>query len=315
MLQTTPIRIGTRRSPLARYQATLVGKTLVTQWPGLEVQYVYVQTEGDARRSEPLERLAGTGVFVKELQQALLGGTIDLAVHSLKDMPAAGPEGLAIAAVLPRADARDVLAAASSQLDQLPLGATLATSSPRRVAQLRAYRPDLQFVAVRGNVDTRLRKVGELGLQGAVLAAAGLTRLELTSWITEYLPVEVCVPQVGQGAIAVEIWGGDERLRRLVAPLDHQPTRAATTAERSFLRRLGGGCQFPIGAFAEQIGATDDSEAELVIQAFVGGAGSAPDRRGQRRGPVARAEALGAELAEALLEGASDRSNAAAGAR
>ncbi|MBI3966426.1 MAG: hydroxymethylbilane synthase [Chloroflexi bacterium] len=313
------LRIGTRGSPLARYQAELVGSELQRHWPGLEIEYVYVRTEGDRRVAVPLDQIAGQGVFVKEIQSGLLRGDFDVAVHSMKDLPGITPTELAIAAVPPRADPRDALAAAVATLEDLPRASTLATSSPRRIAQLRAHRPDLAFVLVRGNVETRLRKVGEQGLAGAVLAAAGLVRLGLAERITQYIPIDVCLPQVGQGALAVEIRAADTTTQRLVEILDDPVARATTTAERAFLRRLGGGCQLPVGALALPVSSEGQDPLapfmaaerprpsphlgpdSIVLRGFIGSRDGSQIWRGQLEGRAAEGAELGGRLADQLL--------------
>lgn len=292
--------IGTRNSPLARAQTALVIQQLQVHFPltELELEVVPITTEGDRSQGAgtPLQQLAGQGVFVKELERALLEGSIDIAVHSLKDMTAAAAPGLALAAIPPREDPRDVLISRDgATLVRLAQGARIGSSSQRRAAQLAQLRPDLRFESIRGNVDTRLRKV-ELGEYDAiVLAAAGLLRLGVQDKITEYFPPEVCLPDPGQGALAVQVRAADQRVCSLIAPLDHLPTRAAVTAERAFLEALGGGCAVPMGALATQDGDT------LLLQGMV----ASPDGRELLRavvaGPSGKPEALGAALAEKLM--------------
>jgi len=254
--RTNPLVVGTRGSPLALIQTDMIVQRLRELHPGQEfvVEVRHFVTEGDRSQTTnvPLAQIAGRGVFVKELEAALLDGTIDLAVHSLKDMTSDLEPGLVIAAVGLREDPRDVLVSQRQlSLAALPLGARVGSSSPRRAAQLSALRPDLRFEPIRGNVDTRIHKVQQGEYDAAVLAAAGLIRLGLAEHITEYFSPDICLPDAGQGALAVETRADDIRSRELLAMLNHKPTWAAVTAERSLLRALGGGCQVPIAAFGE----------------------------------------------------------------
>ena len=245
------LRAGTRSSRLAVWQTDLVATRLRQAWPGLSVERVLITTLGDRISDVPLPRLGGKGVFTRELEDALRAGTIDLAVHSLKDLPTAFPDGLAIGAILEREDPRDALVAASPvTIDTLPAGARVGTSSVRRRAQLLARRPDLDVRDLRGNVPTRVDRVLAGDLDAAILAVAGLTRLGLTAHIAEVLGTDVMLPAPGQGALAVEIRADDERTGALVALLDDGDTRLATTAERALLAQLEGGCQAPVGALA-----------------------------------------------------------------
>ena len=246
-----PVRVGTRGSRLALAQTELVLSRLRAVHPGVAFELVIVTTQGDANRAAPLAGM-GLGVFVSEIERRLAAGEIDLAVHSLKDMPTALPDGMAIGAIPERADPRDVLVChLGHTLARLPAGARIGTSSPRRAAQLAEYRPDLTIVPIRGNVETRIRKAAGDECDGAILAAAGLHRLGLADAITEYLPPDRFVPPPGQGAMAVEIRADDARMTALVAAAHHPPTAAAVAAERAFLSILGGGCQVPVGAYAD----------------------------------------------------------------
>ena len=249
-----PVRVGTRGSRLALAQTELVLSRLRAAHPGVAFELVIVTTQGDANRAAPLAGM-GLGVFVSEIERRLASGEIDLAVHSLKDMPTALPDGMAIGAVPERADPRDVLVChLGHTLARLPAGARIGTSSPRRAAQIAEYRPDLTIVPIRGNVETRIRKAAGDECDGAILAAAGLHRLGLADAITEYLPPDRFVPPPGQGAMAVEIRADDARMAALVAAAHHPPTAAAVAAERAFLSILGGGCQVPVGAYAGYAG-------------------------------------------------------------
>lgn len=247
------VRVGTRGSSLARLQTDLVLERLRPIYPDLEFQVFVVTTHGDANVAAPLAGM-GLGVFVKEIEQQLLSGQLDMAVHSLKDMPTLLPEGLVLSALLPREDPRDVLVNRfGCGLEQLPEGVRIGTSSPRRQSQLLSLRPDVSVVPIRGNVETRLRKSEGEECDGAILAAAGLVRLGLADRITEYLSPQRFVPPPGQGVLAVETRADDERMAGILRAIDHASTRYAATAERAFLERLGGGCQVPVGAYAQSV--------------------------------------------------------------
>jgi hydroxymethylbilane synthase len=236
------LRVATRGSALARWQAERVARLL-----GGEVELVIVQTTGDRRADEPLHRIGGAGVFVKEVQEAVLDGRADVAVHSAKDLPAETPAGLTLAAFPERADARDALV--GSTLAELPTGAVVATGSVRRRAQLAALRPDLGFAELRGNIQTRLDKAASF--DAIVVAAAALDRLDLADRAAERLSFADMVPQVGQGALAVECRADDDATRARLDEIDDAHVHAAVTAERAFLAELGGGCMLPVGAHAE----------------------------------------------------------------
>ena len=243
--------IGTRGSRLALVQAHSVARDLEAGRDDLDVQVRVLTTKGDTDRSASLDTFGGEGVFVKELERALVSGEIDAAVHSLKDLPTSLPDGLAIASVPERVDARDALISRDSAgLNDLPAGARVATGSPRRRAQLQHYRPDLRFTGIRGNIDTRIKKLEEPdGPDAIVLAVAGLQRLGWTDRISEILSPEVCMPAVGQAALAIETRQDDRATLEAARRIDHLPARQAVTAERSFLHRIGGGCHTPVGAW------------------------------------------------------------------
>ncbi|GBD28590.1 Porphobilinogen deaminase [bacterium HR31] len=243
------LRVGTRASSLSRRQTDWVLQLLRRADPRLQFHVVPVRTAGD-RSSRPIAELGGVGWFTRELERALLEGAVDLVVHSLKDLPTETPGGLVVAATPPREDARDALVGRWPTLDALPRGARVGTSSPRRRAQLLAYRRDLEVVPLRGNVDTRLRKVDAGEVEAAVLAAAGLVRGGWEDRIRQYLDPEVMLPAPAQGALAVQVRESDGPLVELIRQIDHPPTRAAVRAERAFLRALGGGCTLPVGALA-----------------------------------------------------------------
>jgi hydroxymethylbilane synthase len=248
------VAIGTRASPLARAQTDRVVGLLETAWPGLRAEPLLIATTGDRTQAsgEPLPDIGGKGLFTAELEEALRSGEIDLAVHSLKDLPTEALDGLVLGAVCEREDVRDCLVAAGGlTLHELPAGALVGTSSLRRASQLRGLRHDLEIGSIRGNVDTRVRKVREGVVAGVILAAAGIRRLGLEDDVTEWLAPETFVPAPGQGALAVQCRDGDEAVLELLAPIDHAGARAATTAERAFLRELEAGCTAPVGAYAE----------------------------------------------------------------
>jgi hydroxymethylbilane synthase len=296
------LRLGTRGSLLARRQAELVRDALLAREPDLAVQLEIIATQGDRAPDVPLQQMSGGGVFARAIEEALLAGQIDCAVHSLKDLPAAERAGLELVAFPRRADARDALvcrrdagAAPAAGLRLLRDGARVATGSPRRAAQLLHVRPDLVIVPIRGNLDTRLRKLDESDLDAVVLAVAGLERLGLGDRISMALPVAVCVPAVGQGALAVQCRADDAATRALLAPLDDAATRAAVVAERALLAALGGGCHVPIAAYGEVRG------AELCLVAVVASPDGRTLLRDQLTAPPTAAPVLGMALAARLL--------------
>jgi hydroxymethylbilane synthase len=293
---TAPLRIGTRGSPLALWQANYVADRLRALDPGRSVELVEIQTAGDRVRDVPLAQIGGEGVFTKEIQRALLAGTVEVAVHSLKDLPTVEVAGLVLAAVPPRGPTGDALVSQQHpNFAALPAGAVVATSSLRRRSQALNRRPDLRLVDIRGNVETRLRKLAEQGLDALILAQAGLERLGLGNVITEILDPAWMLPAVGQGALGLQCRAEDRPTRDLLARLDDPFTRSAVLAERSLLRSLGGGCQVPIGAAAT---VTGDA---LTLR----GAVLPPDGRrrieGAITGRLGEAEELGRRLAERLL--------------
>jgi hydroxymethylbilane synthase len=297
--------VGSRGSRLALVQAHWVSDRLREAQPGLEVVIEEIATKGDRILDAPLARIGDKGLFTKELENALLEGRIDVAVHSAKDMPTELPEGLALAAFTEREDVHDAFvggaaSAGAGSLADLPRGARVGSSSLRRRSQLLALRPDLEVTDIRGNVETRLRKIGEQGLAGTVLAVAGLRRLGRAETASFVFGFDEMLPAVGQGALAIETRARDERVAALVAPLDHRPTALAVRAERALMHRLEGGCQVPIGAQA-QLG-----DGELRLRAFVGSLDGRMTVRDQSRGLADDPEALGGELALRLLDKGAD---------
>lgn len=245
------LTFATRPSALARWQTNYIAKKLGAAWEDLHCEQVIIKTQGDRILDKPLPEVGGKGLFTHELEAALCDGRVDVAVHSLKDLPTEDSPGLSIGLIPARADARDVLIfPGGDSIDELPQGAVVGTSSNRRGAQLLAYRPDLSLKSIRGNVDTRLRKVSTDEYDAIVLAAAGVTRLGLQEQISQYLPYELMLPAPGQGALAVQCRTGDDETLNILRVLEHPPTRQAVTAERAFLAALGGGCALPVGALA-----------------------------------------------------------------
>jgi hydroxymethylbilane synthase len=283
----TRIVVGSRGSRLALAQADSVMAAIREVNPHLELVLKKIVTAGDRDRHTRLDRM-GIAIFVKELEEALLDGGIDLAVHSLKDIPVELPPGLHLPAVMARLDPRDALVA-GSKLDDLAPGARIGTGSLRRAAQLLNYRPDLQVCSLRGNVDTRLRKVAAGEVDGVIVAVAAMARLGWDGKITEYLPLEHFLPAPGQGALAIESRIDDKDITDLAAALDHLPTRQSVTAERAFLSALGGGCRAPIAALGTVTGArlrlegmVADMNGAKVLQAFSEGSTASPEETGER---------------------------------
>ncbi len=292
-----PIRIGTRGSALARWQAEHVADALRTLPGAPPTELVLIRTEGDRIQDVPLSQLPGKAFFTKEIEEALLDGRVDVAVHSLKDLATAIPAGLTLGAVLEREDPRDVLVVREGMEPlALPPGARVGTSSLRRRALLARWRPDLELAELRGNVPTRIRKLDEGGYDAIVLAAAGVKRLGMESRISAFLPLEHVLPAVSQGAVAVQTRADDPRTASWVGALDHPPTRAATASERALLRRLEGGCHVPVGALARA-----DGEEELSLRGVICSLDGNRAVEGEMRGPAAEPEMLGVVLAEDLL--------------
>jgi hydroxymethylbilane synthase len=294
--------IGSRGSKLALWQAEWVRSSLTALYPRTDVRIEIIKTSGDVLKDAPLSVIGGKGVFTKEIEEALLDERIDLAVHSLKDLPTQLPAGLAIAAITEREDARDALVLREDigkvfpSLDTLPAGAVVGTSSPRRLAQLKHHHPHLRIKELRGNVDTRLRKLDDGEYDAIILAAAGLSRLGFAHRISHRIRPGEMLPAVGQGALAIEIRAADHRAHDFIAPLDHGPTRIACTAERALLRALGGGCQLPIAAHAVV------HEDHLRLDGLVAAPSGETLIRAGVRGKASEATPLGQALAERLIE-------------
>ena len=300
------IIIGSRGSQLALRQSKILQEALQKHHPDLESSIEVIRTTGDQTPQADLSKLAGStkGLFVKEIEEALLKHQIDLAVHSLKDLPTEMPEGLTLAAIPPREDVRDALVTGSPEISSfqaLPQGAALGTGSLRRRVQLLLLRPDLMISPIRGNVDTRIRKVQEENLDGIILAAAGLNRLGLQDKITSLFTVEEMVPAIGQGALAVEIRADDEGTRQIVEPLDDPATRSCTSAERRFLQEMGGGCDVPMGAHASI------EKDTATFAAFVAGPRTLQVARTASQGLPQELDQLALEAARYLLAHGGDK--------
>ena len=301
-MSTDLIRIATRKSPLAMWQAEHVAAALRAAHPGIRVELLGMSTQGDKILDTPLAKIGGKGLFVKELEQGMLDGSADIAVHSMKDVPVELPEGLHLPVIMEREDPRDAFVSNEyASLDELPRGARVGTSSLRRQCQLLARRPDLKLLPLRGNVNPRLRKLDEGEYDAIILAAAGLIRLEFGDRIRAFIEPEQSLPAIGQGAVGIECRADDERVNRLIAPLHDADTASRVLAERAMNNRLEGGCQVPIAGHAILEG------DELWLRGLVGSVDGGTVVRDEIRGPREQAESLGVTLAERLLEaGAGD---------
>ena len=297
-----PIKIGTRGSKLALWQANWVKSALEKKFPSTPVELVTIKTQGDKILDVPLAKVGGKGLFVKEIEQALITRRIDIAVHSMKDMPAEIPEGLCIGAIPERENPVDVFISRNgARFNELAAGSIIGTSSLRRGAQLRHARPDMVVRSIRGNLDTRLKKLESENFDALVLAAAGVKRLNLEHKITEYLDSALMLPAIGQGALCIETREDDPIVAPLVAALDHAATRAAVAGERAFLNRLEGGCQVPIaghGQIREDLFTLTGLVAEINGSRVI---------KGEKTGPPDSSETIGNDLAEELLAGGADK--------
>lgn len=306
MTDARPVRIGTRGSALALWQAHHVQDELRRVHPGLEIELEIITTEGDRIQDRPLHQIGGKGLFVKAIEQRLLDRQVDLAVHSMKDLPAHGPPGLVIACTPPREDPRDALVGpAGATLATLAAGARLGTGSLRRGALARRINPAIEIVPIRGNVPTRVGKVDAGEVDAVLLAAAGLRRLDRADRIVELLAPEEFCPAPAQGILALQCREDDARVRELVAALAHEDTTIAAAAERGFLQRLGASCSVPVGCHATRQG------DEIAVAGLVVHPSGSPCHEGHRRGPVGEADALGRALAESLLAAGADQVMAA----
>lgn len=295
------LKIATRKSPLALWQANFVKDRLEALYPELQVELVPMSTQGDKILDTPLAKVGGKGLFVKELETAMLEGRADIAVHSMKDVPVEFPEGLGLHTICEREDPRDAFVSNRfTAIDELPQGAVVGTSSLRRQCQLRAERPDLVIRDLRGNVNTRLAKLDAGEYDAIILAAAGLKRLEMAHRITAFIEPEQSLPANGQGAVGIECRLDDHELHALLAPLEHPETRIRVLTERAMNRALQGGCQVPIGAYALVEG------EEVWLRGLVGSPDGSRVIRDEIRGPLADGEALGHTLAQRLLADGAD---------
>ena len=290
------IRIATRKSPLAMWQAEFVRDRLMAIHSDLEVELMGMTTQGDQILNSPLAKIGGKGLFVKELEVSMLNGDTDIAVHSMKDVPVEFPDGLHLAVICEREDPRDAFVSNKFQsLNELPEGARVGTSSLRRQCQLREKRPDLDIIDLRGNVNTRLRKLDEDQYDAIILAAAGLIRLGFNDRITQFLETDISLPAIGQGAVGIECRTNDERINQLLAPLNDPNTHTRVMAERAMNNRLEGGCQVPIAGHAVLSGDT------LNLRGLVGQPDASEMIRGEISGPASEAQQLGIKLADDLL--------------
>ncbi|MBG9999905.1 MULTISPECIES: hydroxymethylbilane synthase [Pseudoalteromonas] len=300
--KTKLVRIATRKSALALWQAEFVKAELERFHADVRVELVPMSTQGDIILDTPLAKIGGKGLFVKELEQAMLDGRADIAVHSMKDVPVEFPEGLELYTICEREDPRDAFVSNNfANLNELPQGAIVGTSSLRRQCQIKALRPDLDIRDLRGNVNTRLGKLDDGQYDAIILAAAGLIRLEMESRIADYIEPEVSLPANGQGAVGIECRIDDEVTKALLAPLEHIQTRIRVNAERSMNRYLEGGCQVPIGAYA-----LVDGE-QVHLRGLVGAVDGSEILRDEVTGHVNDAEELGIELAKKLLAQGADK--------
>ncbi|MBP2628784.1 MAG: Porphobilinogen deaminase [Firmicutes bacterium] len=289
--------IGTRSSKLALWQANYIAECIRTEYPEIEVSLLHIMTTGDKILDVPLARIGGKGLFTKEIENAMLSGEIDLAVHSLKDMPTQLPPGLLLAAITDRVDPGDALISPKyGAIDNLPQGAKVGTSSLRRKAQLLKYRPDLRISDLRGNLDTRLKKMDTEELDAIILAVAGLRRLGWQDLITQVLPNDICLPAVGQGALAIEARTNDQEVRTMLEFLNHQETRWAVEAERAYLAEVEGGCQIPIGVYGYI------EKDSLVLEAAILSVDGKQQIRQTISGNPLEAMQLGRALAQEMLD-------------
>ena len=291
------IRIGTRGSALAMTQTRWVADILKRRIPETEVEIRVIKTKGDIMQDVSLVKIGGKGVFVREIEEALLRGEIDMAVHSMKDVPAELPEGLTIGVIPEREDPRDVLIGRDRiKMEAMPRGARIGTGSLRRGIQVRSLLPDVQIVPLRGNLDTRIRKIESEGLDGVIVAAAGIRRMGWVQRVSQFNPVELMLPAVGQGALGIEMRMEDGKMAEALSFLNHSATWIEVGSERAFLKRLGGGCQLPIAAYGKIRG------AELVLRGLVGSLDGRRVIQDEIKGAPADHQALGAALAERILD-------------
>jgi len=291
----TTLRIGTRASQLALWQANWVKSELEKKYPGMEVTLTKIKTIGDKILDVPLAQVGGKGLFVKEIEEAMLRDEIDIAVHSMKDVPTDFPEGLGLHCITEREDPRDAVISRNVRFADLPHGARIGTSALRRQAQLLKVRPDLQMCIIRGNVETRIRKLDDDKLDAVILAAAGLKRLGFTEKVAEYLDVDLSIPAIGQGALGIECRLADPVITSTIDFFNHPETSAAVRAERALLKRCEGGCQVPIAAHGTILG------GQLRLVGFIASVDGSRSVRGEISGAMTDCEKLGIQLADQLL--------------
>lgn len=296
------LKLGTRGSQLAVWQARQVAFRIKEEFPDINIQIYTVRTKGDKILDVALSKIGDKGLFTKEIEKELLSGNIDIAVHSMKDLPSVLERGLTVGAVLKRENPQDVLVSARRyKFSNLPEGAVIGTSSLRRKAQLKALRPDVTVVDIRGNVETRIRKMIENDLDAIIVAYAGVKRLNIETYISDYLPYEIMLPAVGQGAIAVECREGDEKVLKVLAAINDQATMAEVRAERAFMRTLEGGCQMPVGALAKS---QDD---KLLLEGLIASLDGKLVYRDRLEGSLDQPEEIGLRLARKLLQAGGEK--------
>ncbi len=302
MNNKTILKIATRQSPLALWQANYVKDRLIQLYPALSVELVPMVTKGDVILDTPLAKIGGKGLFVKELETALLNGEADIAVHSMKDVPMQFPQGLGLSIICPREDPRDAFVSNKYRtLNELPQGAVVGTSSLRRQCQLKQLRPDLDIRSLRGNVGTRLSKLDQEDYDAVILASAGLIRLGLRERIASFIEPEISLPAAGQGAVGIECRVDDQEVHQLLAPLADATTTACVLAERAMNNRLQGGCQVPIGGYAVL------RNNEIYLRALVGALDGSAIIRAEGKSAVENGEELGVQIAEQLLRQGADK--------
>lgn len=302
MNNKTILKIATRQSPLALWQANYVKDRLIQLYPALSVELVPMVTKGDVILDTPLAKIGGKGLFVKELETALLNGEADIAVHSMKDVPMQFPQGLGLSVICPREDPRDAFVSNKYRtLNELPQGAVVGTSSLRRQCQLKQLRPDLDIRSLRGNVGTRLSKLDQGDYDAVILASAGLIRLGLRERIASFIEPEISLPAAGQGAVGIECRVDDQDVHQLLAPLADATTTACVLAERAMNNRLQGGCQVPIGGYAVL------RNNEIYLRALVGALDGSAIIRAEGKSAVENGEELGVQIAEQLLRQGADK--------
>ncbi len=302
MLEIEKIRLGTRGSPLALWQANWIKNQLEETHEGLKVELTIIKTTGDKIQDTPLAKIGGKGLFLKEIEDALLKNKIDIAVHSMKDVPVQLPRRLCIASFTEREDPRDALISKNGiKLADMPQNAKIGTGSMRRQTQLLNYRPDFEIVPLRGNIDTRIKKLETEGLDGIILASAGLIRMGWADQITEYIDTEILLPAIGQGAVGIETRNFDIDVIEAVVALDHEDTNYALEAERAFLRVLEGGCQVPIGGYATI------QENQLTLKGLVGDLSGKKIIKSEKIGLIENAEYIGQDLGKEILAMGADK--------